>query len=278
MTIKRVLPIVMILLTFAAQVAAEVFPVPAGWRVDGEVLEFDGENLWRHINGGADQFIACGFRLLTTAELVQGDLIVSVNVNDMATPLNAYGIYHLQRSDGMVPLSAGAASAATPPYQWLLLKDRFFVVVEPFEGDMTGEKGEQLLNAIADALPGDDTLPAELALLPERGKVAASERFTREAYLGLSELGHCLSADYLSGDDGYQIFTMILGQTGDGTKILAALPEKWQRREMGKLKVCLRTIPYKGTVGLALWDNRIVGVAGRPDAESTLEVLTRVCR
>ena len=48
------------------------------------------------------------------------------------------------------------------------------------------------LRKLAAALPGSDGLPAAVQALPAKGRVAGSEGYARESYLGLSDMKNCI--------------------------------------------------------------------------------------
>jgi len=254
---------------------AAAFPRPAGWQAAGEILDLGPDDLWRHINGAADQFLAYGFRNLREGELAAGEARVTVGIYDMGDPLNAFGIYAAERSPDRADLGVGAASQASPPWQWLLLKDRFYVKVDKLAGDLPEADGAALLAALAGGLPGGDSLPAAFDALPAERRVPASEGFTRAAFLGLDELARCVHAEY-AGEDGaaWTVFLMLPEGDEAPADLLDGLGDAWRKGKgrAGK-RARVREVPYRGLVAVRAADGGLLGVTGLDSERDLLEAL-----
>lgn len=249
-----------------------VFSSLDAWVPVDETRSFGPGELWQHINGGADVFLHYGFEELRERDIVSGDITLTVGVYDMGSALNAFGMYKVEASDELEDLGTGAASQGTPPYQWLLLKDRYYVKVEYFEGEADAEQGQALLHEIAAALPGEDSLPEALGWLPAEGRIAGSEGFSPSAYLGLGELGPAVHADYLVDGETYPVFLLLPGPEKNTKSLWKALSDKWERRRLDRLSVLTREVPYKGLIGVLKTAKGLMGVAGAED-EKKLKIL-----
>ncbi len=250
------------------------FPELDGWTRAGDVLTYDADNLWEYINGAAELFIQYDVQTCRTADLASGDLVVSVDLYDMGTPLNAFGVFNQENPAGGAPLPGAIEAAVSPPYQALLLKGATYVKVNAIEGELSVASGRELLEALADALPGGTTLPAELALLPENGKVAGSEGYQREGFLGLTELPGCVFAEYSDADDEtWQGFVVLQSAGSSPASVWDRLAADWTSLDEAGLTVLYREIPYRGLVGVVQTDGSIVGVSGAPDQAELLSRL-----
>lgn len=252
------------------------FPDIEGWKPVSEVMTKDPEGLWEYIDGAAEQFLAYDFQLLQYRDLSMEELSVTVEIYDMATPLNAFGMYMTERPSKSERLSIGAEAVILPPYQCLLLKDRYYVKVNVYEGKMTAEHGTSLLSAIAERLPGTGTLPPELALLPVEGKIPGSEGYTREGYLGVSELSNCLYAKY-NGDKGekFQYFAIILPPDEPIKTVWVPLMLQWKPARHAGHSILYREVPYKGKLGVIKTES---GVFGATNAETEKDLLRKLVR
>jgi hypothetical protein len=255
------------------------FPEVEGWTLASEVLTYDADNLWEYINGAAELFVQYDVQTCRTADLSSGDLAVTVDLYDMGTPLNALGVFNQENPAGGMPLPGATVAAVSPPYQALLLKGATYAKVNAIEGEFSEASGRELLEALARALPGQTTLPAELGLLPEEGKVTGSEGYQREGFLGLTELPGCVFAEYSGGgDETWQGFVVLPPAGSSPGTVWDALAAEWTSLEGAGLTALYREIPYSGLVGVAMTDGSIVGVSGAADQEelaSRLESLIR---
>jgi hypothetical protein len=263
-----------VLLLGAVMAGAADFPRVAGWKPTGPPVGYDASGLWQHIDGAAEQFEAYGFEFLQVCDLVSAGVQVTVSVYDMGRPLQAFGIYGVETTEGGDFLAIGTSAELNPPYQGLLLKDRYYVKVEAPAGGLTDSIGMDLLAALAEALPGEDRLPGELSLLPAQGKVAGSEAYTREGFLGLSELRNCVHARYLppAGDE-YRIFVLLPAAGQTTRSVFEGLGPKWRPIPHEMLSILTRTIPYQGSVWIVLGEHGLWGVAGLKDDRQFMETL-----
>lgn len=247
------------------------FPSVDGWTQAGDVLTYDADTLWEYINGAAELFVSYGVRTCRTADLSSGDLTVTVDLYDMGTRLNAYGVFEREASGESVEVADAVAALVSPPYQALLLKGSTYAKVNVFEGELSLEAGQELLEGLASALPGENTHPPEFQLLPLVGRVAGSESYQAEAFLGLTELTDCVFAEYVQeGEENWQGFVVVpeAAQT-----VWDGLAGDWSSVEAGGQEVLFREVPYRGLVGVTWTDDGLFGVSGAADQEALLQRL-----
>lgn len=263
-----------IILIFGSVIASD-FPDIKGWKPVSEVLKYHPDNLYEYINGAADQFIDYGFQELRSRDFSSENLQVTIDIYDMGTRLNAFGMYKTERPRDQQILAIGTEAYISPPYQCLMFKENFYVKVNAFEGEITIDKGKLLLSAISEVLSGDVGYPAELKLLPEEGKVPDSEGFARQAFLGLTELTNCVYAIYKDGETEFKYFVMIAigGETNES--IWERLAAKWQKMNNKTLSILAKKVPYVGLNGIMLADKKIIGVTNCKDESQVLIRLER---
>jgi hypothetical protein len=250
------------------------FPHIEGWTRAGEVLIYDADNLWEYINGAAELFVEYDVQTCHTADLSSGDLTVTIDLYDMGTPLNAFGVYNRESSGAAAPIPNAVEATISPPYQALLLKGATYAKVNAIEGELTEGSGRELLEAVARALPGETAYPRELQLLPESGKVAGSEGYQSRGFLGLTELTRCLYAEYSdSGEQTWQGFVMLPPAGASPASVWDALAVEWDSLEQGDLQVLYREIPYVGLAGAVQTDVGLLGVSGAADQAELLSRL-----
>lgn len=270
----------LILATALGAVALSCQPAPQGileiegWTAVGEPATYGADGLWELINGAADTFLAYGFEEVTVQRYSRDGVTASIAVYDMGTPLDAFGIFRTEAPAEEPALPIGTEAVVSPPYQCLLLKDRYYVKVEAYEGDIDQATGESLVSAIASALPGEAGLPPEFDVLPTDGMVPGSAQYTREALFGLTELEETVHARYTGNDDAeYRVFA-VLDDAADA--VWSRLEIEWQVLHMDGIPVRFREVPYSGLVGAVRGDGTVVGVAGAADEERLLNLLRTI--
>ncbi len=253
------------------------FPQVEGWAPAGEVRIYDADTLWEYIDGAAELFIEYGVQTCRTADLASGDLVVTVDLYDMGTPLNAFGIFTRERPEQGPSLPEATEAVVSPPYQALLLKGSTYVKVNVVEGELTTTAGAELLEAIARTLPGEAVYPPELALLPQEGRVAGSEGYQTQGFLGVSELANCLYAEYTDeGGEPWQGFVVLPAAGSSMDAVWGNLAGEWQSLEHEGWTLLYREIPYRGLVGVRLTSQAILGVSGAADERELVSRLGRL--
>lgn len=258
---------------FAVPIGATGIPEIDGWSPAGEVAAYDAESLWEFINGAAETFMQYGFQGLETVELERDGTLVAVSIYDMGSPINAYGIYRTELPDDVEPLAIGAQAIVSAPYQALLAKDRFYVKIDVYDGEIDDAGGRAILETIAGSLPGSNGMPEQFGALPADGRVAGSERYTRDAFLGLRELSRCASAEY---EGGRTIFAVLPAEGSSVEATWKSLASKWKSLSSADQEILTKTVPYTGVVGVTRKADAIYGVVGAGNEAEVVEQLQKL--
>ncbi len=140
-----------------------------------------------------------------------------------------------------------------------------YVKVNTFEGELTEAMGRTLLEAIARSLPGQPSLPSELELLPQSGKISGTEGYKAEAYLGQADLRDCLYAEYAGeGEESWEGFIVL---PSAASSVWEALSGSWDSVEHGNVTVLFKEVPYRGLVGVVSTEAGVFGVSAADQAE-----------
>jgi len=153
------------------------------WKRSDDVRVFSGKGLYDYIDGAGEIFVKYDFREVATSEYEHaqtGDLI-AIDVYDMGSANEAFGIYSYSRYPGAEFLDAGNEAFVTETSLdfW---EGRFYVKVQAFQvGDETTAAMKEFSQWIAGRIPDEGwNPPAVLALLPSDGLAARSEKFFHE--------------------------------------------------------------------------------------------------
>jgi hypothetical protein len=197
----------------------------------------------------------------------------------MGESINAFGMYKTERPRDQTGVPVATEGIVAPPYQALLLKDRYYVKVNAFEGELSDSTGRSVLEVIANALPGKTGFPGVLQLLPKQGMIPGSEGYTKIGYLGLTELTNCIHANYKDQNGNeFQYFVVLPRNEKPIEKIWQSFSEKWTPVEKASHPTYSKKIPYKGINGMMLLDGKIVGVTDARDEAQMLERLESVVK
>ncbi|MBM3296725.1 MAG: hypothetical protein FJY83_03910, partial [Candidatus Aminicenantes bacterium] len=167
-----------------------------GLKSEGAARTFRGEQLYDHLNGGAEIFMEYGFKAAVAQDLVdeRGRGFV-LEIFEMEDDAAAYGLFTYYRtSGGDVPALGDAAHLAD--YYLGLWSGRHVAIVTAQSGG--GEDEASILRlvgrAVADRIPGGGTLPRLPSLLPGGDREPGSEKYFEGG------LGFLNSVEFFVGD------------------------------------------------------------------------------
>lgn len=264
------------LLTINFSAADHILKDLDGWDRMAEPVTYQQDNLWEYINGAADLFLSYGFVELESHEFTNGTQSISLDIYDMGVPINAFGSYMVERTEGASTLKIGTEAVVIPPYQCLYLKDKYYVKINIFEGELSSELGKQILESLDKKISGSSEYPQEFKNLPAENLIKGSYRFVKESYLGLGELSDCIVASYKSElGENYDTFSVLIKDEDDAKRFIDSLPDKWVNEAEFDQSIYFRKVPYKGYVGLILVkDYKIYGVSGIKDLDTVKRLLS----
>lgn len=159
-----------------------------GWVRDGGPQEFEGEDLYTYIDGGAEIYQEYGFRRTVVQDY--RDAVgreVSLEIFEMTDAAAAFGMFTFKRSGKGALLSVGEG-AELEAYYLNFWRGRFLVTLTGFDespGTVGGlkalaEAAEKGLGAVGEA-------PELIGRLPSEGLVAGSVKYVR-GLLGLNNI------------------------------------------------------------------------------------------
>jgi hypothetical protein len=187
-----------------------------GWAKEGEPQEYEGEDLYTYIDGGAEIYHEYGFRRVIVQDYKNaGGKSVSLEIFEMETAAAAFGMFTFKRSGKgkAVALGGGAELEAYYLNSW---KGRFLVTLTGFD-----EASETIagLTAIARAVDpkirdaGDSAAPPLVAALPEKGLKPETVKYLK-GLLGLNNIYSFYTAR------GLNFAEAVRGDYADGTALL----------------------------------------------------------
>lgn len=175
--------------------AAPLSPVPAtltdlalpdGWVHPGNYQFFDKDTLFGYINGESETFFPYGFRQLTVFEVYPEDApdnAISLQIYQMGSPLDAFGIYstYRQPDDNFQDIGNEAFLGDT---QLVFYQDAFFVKAHFMRPE--GDKADLLAvaRAVSHVLPAVEGPPDLLKVLDLPGRIPRSEAYITRNVLG----------------------------------------------------------------------------------------------
>ncbi len=256
-----------------------------GWVMDMEPARYTPNNLFEYIDGEAELYNDYQFaEMATAAYVLQGDAseTFSVDVYDMGTPLNAFGIYSSYRRPEL-QFEAIGEEAIVSDLNIRFYRGRHYVQVNG--GALTPVVKAAMRKVavqIASAIPAAEQ-PAELKLLPAESQVPHSLKYMRKGFMGQEAFTSGLQAKYVLPAGECTAFLVL--KESNASAMAAFKKYRDSVAERGKVQSyveangtarLIANVPYQGNILAAVHEGYIAGVSGyekQPEAE---ELLTNV--
>ena len=163
-----------------------LLPQIEGWKLSEKPRLFNYDNLYDYINGNCELYFSYGFQGLISAIYSNTEdpgKSVSIDIYDMGTPLNSFGVYSSTTHPDLTYKAIGCEGMVSS-LQVKFWRDRYEVEINSrtTEGD-TQMMIQEIAEFTSKNLPGCRTLP-QLTWLPENGQVAHTLKYIADGFLG----------------------------------------------------------------------------------------------
>jgi len=200
-------------------------PAMEGWTLAEEPRVFQPENLYEHIDGAAESYIAYGFKELVVAQFQKAgaETSLGVEIYDMGSGTNAFGIFSAERFPENRTVDVGLLGyieGETLNY----FAGTDYVKLLCYDG---GNETEVLLNrfarTIAEKIGDKGVLPAALSAFPKQGLIANSEKYIRKNVMGFEFLSNGYTASYAVDGREFECFLVETDKDQDPAALLKRL-------------------------------------------------------
>jgi hypothetical protein len=155
-----------------------------GWIWDEKEMKYDSKSVFDYMDGAAELFLAYGFQHLTVRRFEKSNQPpLVVEVYEMASSEDAYGLFSFERQDEAVGIGQGSEFGGGLLRFW---KGKHFVsIYADGEGAEVEPAILQTGRAVADAIPGTGPEPTVLGFIPgkEFGLVDKSVHYLKSHVL-----------------------------------------------------------------------------------------------
>jgi hypothetical protein len=283
---KNILFVVLLLFSrlIPAQEITDYLPQPdfmPDWTFDLEPQIYTKENLYEYINGEAELYNSYTFETMVTAVYVskQNDSHTqSVDIYDMGTPLDAFGVYSNFRNPDAQYGDIGA-QAIISEYNIRFYQGRFYVNLNAgVNNKVMQETMQTMAREIADKIPAPGS-PAELEVLPKLNRVENSMKFVRKGFLGQSAFANSLYALYTVNSGTVTGFVVIKENAGQADKALQTFKEFIQLRGEMLDEVARgfsAVLPYQGEIMIGHKQEYLYGVTDYEQSKAAKQLLSDI--
>ncbi len=202
-------------------------PLPAQAVATAPPSFYSADTLYLYMDGGADIYALYNVQVVLHQEFRAKEVDVTVDIFDMGTLENAFGIYASERSPNYDFISIGAEGYRN---QGILnfLQGRYYVKLAAF-----GPKADAVLDQFARELSarigGERGLPALLQQLPTANRRPHSEQYLLKDPLGHSFLGPAYLAIYASNGKDSTLLISVGANEAEAGERLRQLSEHFRK-------------------------------------------------
>lgn len=172
---------------------------PEGWEIYDKVLRFTAENLYEHIDGRAEFYLAYDMIGMTFVSFEKGTdngHFIHLSIYDMGTPTNAFGVFSGERSKGVPALDLGrdAYRSGANYYIW---KGRYYTqIIASDNTDELRRIGMDIARKVTDFLSDSGEPVWGLNALPRVDRVPNSVQYFLVDAMGLDFMQNTYMAQY----------------------------------------------------------------------------------
>jgi hypothetical protein len=246
-------------------------PEIEGWALADAPQEFAPDSLYEYIDGAAESYLAYEFKALTVAQFQKPgtEASMTVEIYDMGSPLNAFGIYSVERYPENRIVAAGAQGYIEDEVLNFFV-GKYYVKLVCFNGGVeTARVLEGTAAKVAAKAGPGGALPAFLSVFPREGLVVNSEKYIRRNVLGFDFLRGGYLASYKHSAGEFECFALETeaGQNPDelGKKLLEFFKKDGQSVEKIPMGHRIRN-RYSQQMIIAVEGRYLCGVNRVPDA------------
>ncbi|RPJ56229.1 MAG: hypothetical protein EHM23_24145 [Acidobacteria bacterium] len=201
-------------------------PPPARATAEGQPAFYDSPTLYQYMDGAADVFQIYDVQALFHQDFKAGPLDLTVDIFDMGSLENAFGMYAAERSPKYDFVGVGAQGYRNEGL--LVFQDRYYVKLAAF-GEGANAALQEFGAAISKRIGDDKRFPIQLSKLPKAHRIPRTEKYLPKDPLGHPFLGPAYQAAYRL-ESGERILMISVGASAaDAASRIKALEDHFRR-------------------------------------------------
>jgi hypothetical protein len=173
--------------------------LPSGWKLMETIKHFTPENLYEHIDGRAEFFLAYGVVHMTFATYIhQTDTatFIDVCVYDMGHPSNAFGVFAAERPKVFHPIDVNRTGYRSGANLFIWKGSYYVRMIASDDSSRLQKINMELAKELSNSLYDSGESVWGLEVLPTIDRVPGSERYFRQDAMGLDFMANTYMAQY----------------------------------------------------------------------------------
>ena len=173
--------------------------LPPGWKLMETIKHFTPENLYEHIDGRAEFFLAYGMVQMTFAaytDPTETATFIDVCVYDMGHPRNAFGVFAAERPKVFHPMDVNRAGYRSGANLFIWKGSYYVRMIASDDSSRLQRFNIKLAKELSNSLYDSGESVWGLEVLPTIDRVPGSERYFRQDAMGLDFMANTYMARY----------------------------------------------------------------------------------
>jgi len=204
-----------------------LLPRMEGWQFQEEPQFFSPGTLFEYIDGASEAYLSYDFRELVVAQYQKNgtETVLTLEIYDMGSPLNAFGIFSSERYPDNPDLNLGNAGYLEEEVL-NFISGRFYVKLLCYNGGQeTANYLKQLAREVEARIKDKAGLPELFRLFPPEGRVKNSEKYIKKNFMGFDFLSHGYIVLYRQDQVEYEGLVIDCGSPAEAETRLQKLVE-----------------------------------------------------
>ena len=248
-----------------------IFPELQGYRKIMNYPVYYPDNLWDHINGAADGYLALGFMDLNVVEYKKGKNVIKLEIYRHSDHTMAFGIYASERSPAYRFLNLGAQGYITGGVINFFTGNFYVKIRTHSNKPKVIRSAESLAVKTAAMFGGDTEMPLLLHQFPDEGKKLNEETYINKSVLGHQFLNKAFKASYSLEKADFDIYLLKFNNPEEASKVaqnyLSSAGLESLQPDSGKF---VFTDGYNSTIFLIWTRDMIVIISGLAKNQSDI--------
>lgn len=211
------------------------------WAQAENAQSFFPENLYEYIDGAAESYLSYDFEELLVVQLKKKatEATLTVEIYDMGSPVNAFGIFSAERYPENKAVPVGDLGYLEEE-ALNFVAGRYYVKLLGFGlGEGTASALAAYGQKLAGAVTEKRAMPSLLRAFPQEGLVAQSEKYVKKNFLGYEFLHDGYVASYKVGGQDIECFVSAADSDKEAESALGRLLDFFAKDKQLPEKIAL---------------------------------------
>lgn len=261
---------------FVKAVNEELFPELPGWKKNLTERVYTSDDLWELINGAADIFLSYYFEDLNMAEYEKGEEMIRVELYRHKTPDDTYGIYSAERMPDYPQVEVGAQGYKSQGVLNFFAGNYYVKVMSAGVKETDEQTIAMVAEKVCSVLDQPEIMPGSLDLFPEEGKIALTDSYIAQNFLGYAFLHHAFVMKYNKPTE-FQMFIINLpDQVQKMSEQYLQLVKSENVTENNGIMIVRDQ--FNGTVFLKQYKGYLIGVINTENQDAAKEYIDKTVK